>query len=371
MKMITSFDPTTATSGTFDHKVSNPCGGVYLFNESNVWLQLRLPGGHQVGLPAWWARFYRLDEVLEPILWSELATISTIASPLSQVYGEAYESSELKNRSFYDGPIPRNPYIANQVSSAVSTNQVINDGNPAGTTVVEATQSGNTGGSNLYAGNDGTFYVGYWSGSGYNKYFQLVSASTPKVILGKGTFIRSLDAAGANEANILGVDGSGNTFIQNHPTNNETVIYDKNGVPLVTVDSSGNVKAKGNNNNKLSNVTFLATPYLLDNNGSLAQNASSNETVTGGSTGVPTGAIAVILSTFFAGNVTGTYLQWSAQGSTISDASNAPLVICQNGTAITSGTIIVPVNTSNGQITVTAKQGNASGVHTSIIGYII
>lgn len=370
MKMIQSFDPAVAASGSFDHKVSNPCGGVYLFNESNIWLQLRLPGGNYVGLPAWWSRFYRLDEVLESIQWQELATISTVATPLSQVYGEAYESSELKYRTFYDGPIPRNPYIANNVSSNVSTTVVQNDGNPTVSTVIEATQTGNTGGSNLFAGNDGSFYYGQWISGVYTKYFYGVPSATPIIVLGTKTVLQALDNSGANLSNVFGVDSSGNTFIQNHAKNNQTVIYDNSGNQLLKVDSSGNVTAKGNNNNKLSNVTLLATPYQLDNNGSLLNGATASEVVAGVG-GIPSAAIAILLSVFFTGSAVGTYLQWKPQGATVTNTSDYPLVISQVASVITAGTVIVPVNTSNQKIDVTAHQGNASGVFSSIYGYII
>jgi len=248
-KMIQSFDPTSATSGTFDHKVSNPCGGVYLFNESNIWLQLRLPGGHIVGLPAWWARFYKLEEVLESVQWQELATISSVSAPLSQVYGEAYESSELKNRNFYDGPIPRNPFIGNTVSSAVSTNQVINDANPAIMSVLESTQQGNTGGSNALINNDGSFYFAQWVSSVYTKYLQgIIGGTNPILLLGAKVLLQALDQVGANATSILYVDAAGNTAIQNHKTNNQTIIYDKNGNPLVTIDANACLKIVGTTN---------------------------------------------------------------------------------------------------------------------------
>ena len=236
-KMIPSFDPTVGTSGTFPHNVGNPCGGIYLFNESNVWLQLRLPGGHQVGLPAWWSRFYRLDEVLEPVQWQELATIPSLSAPLAQVYGEAYESSELRNRSFYDGPIPRNPYIGNTVSSNVSTNQVINDGNLL-MQVLEATQQGNTGGSNLSFNNDGSFYVAQWVSSVYTKLLNLVPGASPVLELGAKLILQALDQSGNNLSNILGIDSSGNTFLQSHKTNKKTVIYSNTGVALLTVNDT-------------------------------------------------------------------------------------------------------------------------------------
>lgn len=254
MKMIQSFDPTAATSGSFDHKVSNPCGGVYLFNESNVWLQLRMPGGGYVGLPAWWSRFYRLDQVLEPIQWQELATISTVSSPLSQVYGEAYESSELKNRSFYDGPIPRNPYIANSVSSTVSTNQVTNDGNPATTTVVEATQSGNTGGSNLFMGNDGSFYFGQWVSSAYEKYLQGVPGATPYLELGAKAVLKWLDQSGANLSTILGITSGGNTFLQAHSTGNNIQLKDKNANSILEVLGNNTVIQGCDSSFNLNNI---------------------------------------------------------------------------------------------------------------------
>lgn len=184
MKMIQNFDPSAAASGTFKHQIANPCGGVYLFNESNVWIQLTLPDGGNVGLPAWWARFYKLENVQGPIEWQALATISSVASPLSQVYGESYERSEIVGRTFYDGPIPRNPFIGNQVSSSVSTTSVQNDGNPTVTTFVEATQVNNSGGSNVALGNDGSALFAQWVSSIYTKLFQILPGANPEVDIG-------------------------------------------------------------------------------------------------------------------------------------------------------------------------------------------
>ena len=56
-------------------------GCLHLFNESNQWIQLTLPDGGTVGLPAWWARFYYLSNVQGPVLWQVLATIATVANP--------------------------------------------------------------------------------------------------------------------------------------------------------------------------------------------------------------------------------------------------------------------------------------------------
>lgn len=238
MKMIQSFDPSAAASGTFKHQVANPCGGVYLFNESNEWLQLTLPDGGKVGLPAWWARFYHLQDVQGPVLWQVLDSIATVASPLSKVYGESYERNEIVGRGFYDGPIPRNPYIANSVSSTVSTNQVVNDGNPAVSTVIEATQSGNTGGSNLFAGNDGSFYNAQWVSGVYTKLLELAPGANPILKFGAKLFLQAFDHAGANLSNILGIDSSGNTALQAHKTNNQILLYDKNGAVLATFDAN-------------------------------------------------------------------------------------------------------------------------------------
>jgi len=238
VRMINQFDPSVADSGEFDPHIANPGGGVYLFNESNCWLQLELPDGSQVGLPAWWSRFYRLDAVNAAIKWLKLATIATLASPLSNVYGETYELNEVEGRSFYDGPIPRNPYIANAVNSNMSTNQVVNDGNPATSTVVESTQTGNTGGSNLFAGNDGSFYYAQWIAGVYTKYLQGVVGANPAIVLGAKTFLQSYDQAGANLSSIFGIDNVGNTFIQSHSTNNQLVIYDKSGNVLTTFDAN-------------------------------------------------------------------------------------------------------------------------------------
>lgn len=233
MKMITSFNPSLSASGAFKHQIANPCGGVYLFNESNQWLQLTLPDGGNVGLPAWWARFYKLETVQGDVQWQVLDTIATVATPLSKVYGESYERNEIVGRNFYDGPIPRNPYIANNVSSSVSTNQVVNDGNLL-MPVVEATLQGNTGGSNAVINNDGSFIYAQWVSSVFTQLLALTPGASPVLKMGKGLVLQAVDNSGLNLSNILGIDSSGNTFIQNHATNDNTNIYDKNGNVIAT-----------------------------------------------------------------------------------------------------------------------------------------
>lgn len=241
MKMIKSFDPGASMSGEFDHQVANPCGGVYLFNESDIWVQLTLPGGGDVGLPAWWSRFYKLEDVKGPVLWKELATINSVARPLSRVYGESYERNEIAGRSFYDGPIPRNPFVANQVDTNVSgSNSVANDNNPPGTIFVEGKQSGNSAGSNIAIGNDGSFIFAQFVSSALTQYFKGVPGANPLVQLGAKAFLQMADNAGVL-GTILNIDASGNTIFQQHPTGGEFIFNDSAGNRLVVIDGTGHL----------------------------------------------------------------------------------------------------------------------------------
>src|SRR5260370_30421080 len=61
---------------------------------------------------------------------------------------------------------------------------------------------------------------------------------------------------------------------------------------LTSTDGAGNITAA---NGLLRNVSILAKPYHLTTNPTVLNGNTSTLTCTGGSTGVPTGAIAVFL----------------------------------------------------------------------------
>jgi hypothetical protein len=103
--------------------------------------------------------------------------------------------------------------IGNIVAPSITS--IINDGNANPTTVVEATQTGNTSGnSNFYASNGGALLVGEWTGAAYNTLLQTipnaVAGSTNVIINKSGNFFTNIRSK-------LTVDGAttigGNTAV--------------------------------------------------------------------------------------------------------------------------------------------------------------
>lgn len=156
--MITSFDPTAAMSGTFDPQIANPCGRIYLFNESAVGLQLSFSDGSNASLPPYYFRSYYVARP-GPVTWKVIYSIASGGSPLALVVGEAYESQEAKGVHFTEGPLNRQTSIGNSIPVGTSSTSIQNDGNAANTTVVESTVSGD-GSSAVKLTNDGKLSLG-------------------------------------------------------------------------------------------------------------------------------------------------------------------------------------------------------------------
>jgi hypothetical protein len=258
-----TFDPTNPTSGQFNLNLTGGYGKAVLYNESNSNLKLIFSNNFTDYLPAWTAIelcFINIALTNPIVKYETLSTLSGIvASPISQVAIVTYEASEHVPGT-YPAALVRSLSIGNQVNSTTTTNQVTNDGNPTVTTFVEATQSGNASGSNVAIGNDGSFTFAQFVSSVYTNLFQLIPGASPLLRLGAKLVLEAVDNSGANISNIFGVDSSGNTFLQNHKTNNQTVIYDKNGATLLIVDANAQVKVTGSsslNNGDTSGVQAI------------------------------------------------------------------------------------------------------------------
>lgn len=253
-----------------------------LYNESPYNIDIDFLNGNISTLHAWEARYWTLDGDTKQVEWAINTTLAFSAPPISQVMGELYRADE-KIEGTYPFGLVRQTGVGNVVSTNMGTNQVVNDGNPVVSTVIEATQSGNTGGSNLFAGNDGSFYYGQWVASVYEKYFQGIPGASPVLALGAKLLLQAFDNAGNNLSSILGIDSAGNTFLQAHKTNNKFVLYDKTGTNALLTVSGINTTVQGiDSSNAAGNIfgvdssgnTFLqAHPTnnqvtLYDKNGS-------------------------------------------------------------------------------------------------------
>jgi hypothetical protein len=244
-----TFDPTNPASGTFNLNLTGGYGKAVIFNESNSNLKLTYSNNFTDYLPAWTAIevcFLNIPLTNPIVEYSTLSVLSGIvASPISQVAIVTYEAAEHVPGT-YPAALVRSLSIGNQVNSTTTTNQVTNDGNPTVTTFIESTQQGNASGSNVAIGNDGSFTFAQFVSSVFTQYFRGIPGAAPAIQMGAKAVLTALDQAGANVSNILGIDSSGNTFLQSHKTNNQIVLYDKNGSTLATFDANHCLNLTGN-----------------------------------------------------------------------------------------------------------------------------
>ncbi len=341
MRTIQSFDPSAAASGQIVTQTVNPCSVVVLFNHSLNGLKLELPGGDTANLPPWYFRYYYLP-LPGNIQWTKSFQLATSGTPVSLVTGEVYEPSEASQRTFTEGPLPLSMNIGNTVntSGTGSANTLQNDNNTLAT-IIEATLSGSPG-SNIIVKNDGTIQALQWLSSVLTQIFLSRPHATIPLQLGAAGFIAEIlgalqvdqaatiagtlglgnsslvtgKSSDATQGNIFGVDGSGNTFIQHHPKNNQTVIYDKNGNSLVTIDATGNsiynnakslewkdsggtarnvLGVDASNNTNLQGITSKDVIQFLKSDGTLQSSFDANlmqncvgvqQTIAGGTSGV-------------------------------------------------------------------------------------
>lgn len=243
MKMIQSFDPSAAASGTFDPQIANPCGHIYLFNESAQGLQLSFSDGSNASLPPYYFRSYY---VAKPgiITWTQLYTIQSGGSPLSVVVGEAYESQEARNVKFTEGPLGRQTSIGNSIPLSTSSSSIANDGNAANTQIIEATVAGDAQKA-VTLTNDAVFVLGDTLHPGSTTMAgPLAVAST--ITLPNNTAIQIKDSGGIARA-VLFVDGSNRVMIQQAAANQPIRILDNTGALLFQFGADGNLTFNNGN----------------------------------------------------------------------------------------------------------------------------
>lgn len=157
----------------------------------------------------------------------------------------------------------------------------------------------------------------------------------------------------ANATDVLGNDQA---------INNAGVSNDSGSI---STDGSGHITAA---NGLLRNITFLATQFQLTTNPTLNSGSTNTYTVTGGSTGVPTSAIAVILQIGIFANTAGGYVSIAPHGASMSAGGFVAALTGAVASQYTTGQFTVPV--ASGQIDVKANSSNIVLQSWYIIGYI-
>lgn len=185
MKIIQPFDPLASASGTLLPDTVNPCGFLFLINESPAGLRLQFADGAVSVLPPWFARAYRLPVAGAPVAWNTLYTLQATSSPASTVYGESYEPGEIEYSSLLAqvGPLVRQMNMGNTAPVSANVDSINNTGNAAGTGVVSAQATGSTQ-PNIVINNDGSVSVGQYVGGVFTTLFQVIPNNVPALRLG-------------------------------------------------------------------------------------------------------------------------------------------------------------------------------------------
>lgn len=138
-QIVQIFDPSLKTSDTFPAAQSAAQGSLHFWNESPFGLQIVFQNGSNLYVPAWFHRHYCGQIQRGNITWNKQNTLASNIPPLSQVIIEAYDSGEDYPP---DGPLTRQTNIGNASTVATAATSIQNDGNAVGTSIVEATVTG-------------------------------------------------------------------------------------------------------------------------------------------------------------------------------------------------------------------------------------
>lgn len=139
---------------------------------------------------------------------------------------------------------------------------------------------------------------------------------------------------------------------------------------LISTDSAGGITAVkfSTANGQIRGIFLLATPYHIFTNPTLNSGTTRTDTYTGGSTGVPSGAKAVIMGIGIFASVAGGYVQGVPHGGTFGQYWGLSGPVASQYTV--GGMVIAPVD-SNGQIDLKASGANIVLQDWYIYGYVM
>jgi hypothetical protein len=137
-QIVAEFDPASATSGTFSPNLSNGIGKIIIWNESNWTLDIKFTAGDIDLAPAWTATIFELEGPAGKLTWMQDTQLAANIPPISKVWVVAYRDNETIPGVF-PVALVRQTNIGNAVTLMASATSVQNDGNVAGTSLLEAT----------------------------------------------------------------------------------------------------------------------------------------------------------------------------------------------------------------------------------------
>src|SRR6266536_531933 len=154
IQVVSVFDPSAATAGTFKAQAPSGTYKMVVMNESNVNLIFTFSNGDTTQVPAWQSRLYCRHDGNSNVKWAQQTTLNASGSPVSQVIIETFAQHE-EIIEGYPAPLVRQTNVGNMVTTVGGGSSFVqNDSNAAGTSIVESTVSGDAG-SAVSLTNDG------------------------------------------------------------------------------------------------------------------------------------------------------------------------------------------------------------------------
>ncbi len=183
MKIITNFNPSSASSGTFNVAFPGNRGKMLVYNESNVNVQLTFSNNYTTYVPAWTAMLYCLSDLPTPLVtWSVYSTLTSSGAPISQVVIETFDHNEAVPGT-YPAPLVRQTNIGNTINTvATGSSFLLNNGQPPGTNIITATPS-DAGSATWNADNSGNLTIKSDNAGTLTTLLQLVAGASPAVKL--------------------------------------------------------------------------------------------------------------------------------------------------------------------------------------------
>ena len=143
--LVTKFDPTATTSGSFpiplpqNRALGGIFGNILMANESSVSLIITV-NESRFRCPPWMLIKIPLKEITQSISWAQEVILTNAASaPISLVLVDGWTPDE-EIGTGYPIPLVRNTNVGGVVNTAL-VETLINDGNPPNTQVIETTPS--------------------------------------------------------------------------------------------------------------------------------------------------------------------------------------------------------------------------------------
>src|SRR5438034_6562581 len=208
MQIVATFNPAVTTPNTFSVPQSSASGKMVVWNESNISIQLTFQNGDTTYVPAWTARMFCGNFAGSTVTLAQHSTLISNQPPLSQVVVETFGSNEAIPGTF-PATLSRQTNIGNAGTVLTAASSVQNDGNIAGSSLLEATVAGDVS-SAVSLTNDAIFALGDAAHKGS------LTAAGPVTIQGSlhvsGSSVGATTTLDGTPPNVS-TDGSGNVSV--------------------------------------------------------------------------------------------------------------------------------------------------------------